>query len=102
MSDQCGSCTLKGNLKKCKETLCHQHENWYAVEQQKVIDRLEEQLNQCPLLIDSSLISKGWMERVNGSWSHPDFRKKGEAMTQFTWMEAVTIQLDRATNEGDS
>jgi len=41
MTDQCKHCDLRGDLKKCKSTDCFQHENWYAVEQQKVIDDLD-------------------------------------------------------------
>ena len=40
MADQCGNCTLKGNLKGCKEAPCGVRGNWYAEEQQREIDRL--------------------------------------------------------------
>ena len=39
--DQCGNCTLKGDLIKCKEAPCSHHETWYAVTQQKLIEELE-------------------------------------------------------------
>ena len=39
--DQCGNCTLKGDLTNCKETPCSHHETWYATTQQKRIDELE-------------------------------------------------------------
>jgi hypothetical protein len=38
MTDQCKHCNLKGDLKACKSSECSIHENWYAVEQQKIID----------------------------------------------------------------
>ena len=44
MTDQCGNCDLKGNIKKCLEADCFQHENWYAKEQQKRINGLEAQV----------------------------------------------------------
>ena len=44
MSDQCKYCTLKGDIDKCKAAECFHHENWYAVEQQKIIDDLESRL----------------------------------------------------------
>ena len=40
MTDQCKHCTSRGDLDLCKKTPCFHHENWYAVEQQKVIDSL--------------------------------------------------------------
>ena len=42
MTDQCKNCSAKGNLEKCKSTECFHHENWYAVEQQKKIDALQD------------------------------------------------------------
>jgi hypothetical protein len=42
--DECGNCTLKGNLAGCKEAPCSRRETWYAKEQQKRIDGLEEAL----------------------------------------------------------
>ena len=41
MTDQCKHCTIRGDIEKCKATECFQHENWYAVQQQKIIDDLE-------------------------------------------------------------
>ena len=45
MTDQCKHCDLRGDLKKCKSTDCFQHESWYAVEQQKVIEQLEAKID---------------------------------------------------------
>ena len=42
MTDQCKHCDLKGNLSGCKEANCSQHENWYSIEQQKLIDELQK------------------------------------------------------------
>ncbi len=42
MTDQCKHCTVRGDLKKCLSTDCHHHENWYAKEQQKKIDDLQD------------------------------------------------------------
>lgn len=41
MTDQCKHCTYRGDIKACLAAECCQHENWYAVEQQKQIDELE-------------------------------------------------------------
>lgn len=38
MTDQCKNCVVSGDLEECKATECFHHENWYAVEQQKIID----------------------------------------------------------------
>ena len=40
MTDHCKSCHLRGDINACKAAECHQHENWYAVDQQKEIDDL--------------------------------------------------------------
>ena len=45
MTDQCKNCSLKGDIKKCLASDCFQHENWYAKEQQKRIEELEEIVN---------------------------------------------------------
>jgi predicted RNase H-like nuclease (RuvC/YqgF family) len=41
MTDQCKHCSLRGDLKTCKETECSHHENWYAIKQQELINKLE-------------------------------------------------------------
>lgn len=38
MVDQCKHCDLRGDIKACKASDCFHHENWYAVEQQRIID----------------------------------------------------------------
>lgn len=30
MSDQCAGCTVKGDLDRCHDTPCSNHESWYA------------------------------------------------------------------------
>jgi len=36
--DQCGNCTLKGDLTECKKAPCNHHETWYArVQQDRII-----------------------------------------------------------------
>lgn len=42
MTDQCKNCELKGDIKKCLDADCFQHENWYAKEQTKRIEKLEK------------------------------------------------------------
>ena len=44
MTDQCLNCDLRGDLVKCKAAECFHHENWYALEQQKIIDELQERI----------------------------------------------------------
>jgi len=44
MTDQCKNCELRGNIKGCLETECSNHENWYAIEQQILIDNLRDKL----------------------------------------------------------
>lgn len=43
MTDQCKHCTLRGDIKSCKAALCFQHESWYALEQEKIINQLREE-----------------------------------------------------------
>jgi len=45
MTDQCKHCDLRGDINKCLSTECLQHENWYAIEQQKEIDNLRNALS---------------------------------------------------------
>ena len=53
MSDQCRHCTLRGDIKKCKSTECFHHENWYAKEQQKLINELQEGLKSAWFILDN-------------------------------------------------
>ncbi len=46
MTDQCRHCTYRGDLKKCKSVPCAQHENWYSIEQQKLIYALQNQVEE--------------------------------------------------------
>lgn len=32
MSDECRHCTIKGDIRKCKETYCSKHTYWYSQE----------------------------------------------------------------------
>ncbi len=50
--DQCGHCTLKGNLSECEKAPCSHRETWYAIEQQKrndilckTLDRVQQDIN---------------------------------------------------------
>ena len=36
----CKHCTACGDVKACRETECHQHESWYAMEQERRINAL--------------------------------------------------------------
>ena len=45
MTDQCKSCTCRGNLKKCMETECYQHENWFVKELKKQVAHEKECYN---------------------------------------------------------
>lgn len=38
---QCGSCQLIGNLEKCEETPCPQHDSWYAKIKEGQCDELQ-------------------------------------------------------------
>ena len=51
MTDQCKNCTVRGDLKACLVTECFQHENWYAIEQQKRISLLESQVAAMTMLL---------------------------------------------------
>ena len=46
-NDQCKHCTLRGNFSKCVEEECSQHNNWYALEQQKNVDELKKFIIDC-------------------------------------------------------
>lgn len=52
MADQCKHCSLRGDLKACLATECSKHEDWYAVEQQKRINKLEERIEVQSLVIE--------------------------------------------------
>jgi len=71
MSDQCGNCTLKGDLVKCKETPCSHHENWYAIEQQKIIDDLRDGLMQA--------LDWNWLDEDYPEALFDELYKKAEA-----------------------
>lgn len=58
--DQCGNCTLKGDLVECKKAPCSHHETWYAGEQQKKIDELKE----------------GILESLDWNWLDEDYPKE--------------------------
>ena len=67
MSDQCKYCTLKGDIDKCKAAECFHHENWYAVEQQKIIDDLESRLVELKMVnIDLSASLRTCANTANG------------------------------------
>jgi len=46
MTDQCKHCTVRGDLRACLAVECFQHESWYAIEQQKRIDKLTAALEE--------------------------------------------------------
>ena len=47
MTDQCGNCTLKGDLKACQEASCFHHENWYAIQLNNEIQRWKDIAEDC-------------------------------------------------------
>lgn len=59
MSDQCKHCTVRGNLTECKKTPCGHHENWYAIEQQKLI----------------GILKAGILEALDWNWLAEDYPK---------------------------
>ena len=46
MSDQCRTCTSRGNFKLCVETPCFHHENWYEVEMQRRLNVYRQGLDE--------------------------------------------------------
>ncbi len=44
MNDQCKHCMARGDMKVCRDVECFQHENWYAVELEKGISRLQAEV----------------------------------------------------------
>jgi len=46
MSDQCRTCTVRGNLNKCLSLKCFQHENWFARTLLDRIGKLERVRNE--------------------------------------------------------
>lgn len=65
MTDQCKRCELRGNIKDCLESECYHHENWYAIEQQKEIDRLRNALSDEVLLLKNKLSDCNEILRLN-------------------------------------
>jgi hypothetical protein len=51
MSDQCQFCVVRGDFKKCQETPCHHHENWYEIELNKRLNRALTRLDNLKDLI---------------------------------------------------
>ena len=64
MTDQCKHCTSRGDLDLCKKTPCFHHENWYAVEQQKVIDNLISAVEAYMDCIDDYMCGDGFKSCV--------------------------------------
>ena len=50
MTDQCLNCSNRGYIEKCKATECDQHESWYAVRQQIIIDDLESRIVEAKMI----------------------------------------------------
>lgn len=50
MTDQCKHCQIRGDLDLCLKAECFQHENWYAKEQQKQIDKLNKVVEAAKLV----------------------------------------------------
>lgn len=44
MTDQCKTCVLRGNIKKCQESECWVHEGWYAEYLNNRVNELEQSL----------------------------------------------------------
>ena len=54
MTDQCKHCSYRGDLKACLAAECFHHENWYAVEQQKLVDELTTALKEIKIFAGGS------------------------------------------------
>jgi hypothetical protein len=53
MSDQCQHCTARGDMPRCLDTTCGQHESWYALEQAERITELEAKLEKYKKALNS-------------------------------------------------
>jgi len=73
MTDQCKHCTVRGDIKSCRVTPCHKHEDWYSKQLQAELDAanahvaalhhaLNDQVNDC-INFDGSMLTVAVMER---------------------------------------
>jgi len=46
MTDECKHCVIRGDIGICKSSTCSKHESWYAIEQQKIIDKNQARYSQ--------------------------------------------------------
>lgn len=44
MSDECRNCEVRGDIVKCRETKCSQHDSWYATELEAENKKLRQML----------------------------------------------------------
>lgn len=55
MSDQCKSCTIRGDFKKCLSEPCFHHENWAFMEMQQERDSYKAKAEGLYKLIQEAL-----------------------------------------------
>ena len=74
MTDQCKHCSYRGDLKACLAAECFHHENWYAIEQQKRIDKLTTALKEIMVLAAGSASDGAYDmdEQLGDIWSKAD------------------------------
>jgi len=56
MSDGCKHCICRGDIGRCIETPCFQHESWLALHRAEEIKRLKEKLRIIQEIIDANKI----------------------------------------------
>jgi len=63
--DECKHCTLRGNLKACKEVKCPAQNSWYAKEQQKHIYSLIMIAKRIIVIAPEAQIGKDAQQLIN-------------------------------------
>ena len=67
MSDQCGPCILRGDLKVCEAEDCSHHETWYAGQLQTLLTTETARLDEAIRLVAKKtgmVFSRDWLDEL--------------------------------------
>lgn len=46
MNDHCKHCDYRGDIETCRAAKCITHESWYAIQQQRELDKVKQQRDE--------------------------------------------------------